>query len=86
MACHANYPLVLTVPLHRVTAHWWDAHRGPFYGTRLNRHGEERIGSNASEIPLDCTHFCNSPFMYQPLWWAIGRVASTLPLMGSAVP
>ena len=61
-------PNVLTVPLHRISTLWWGAHIG------LNSPN----GTSAEDRYLvpDCTHYCNSPFLYQPVWWALAKGAA----------
>ena len=48
-------PRVLVAPLHWLTSDWHDLHPG----YRGKTYG------------LDCTHWCYSPFTYEPIWWAI---------------
>jgi len=50
---------VLFVPLHLATATLWDAHLG------VARDGRQ----------ADCTHYCPAPFLWEPLWGAIGEAA-----------
>lgn len=47
---------VILVPLDRVTRGAWDSHFG--FGKFQGR-------------GMDCTHFCNGPFLWEPLWWAL---------------
>ena len=73
-ACAAHAPHVHIVPLHRVSSLWWSAH----VGMNLERHAKLMGGNpwkttyDRYEMP-DCTHFCPSPFLYQPVWWALAR-------------
>ena len=48
---------MLWVPLNALTPGWSDEHPG-----YLNKTGS-----------LDCTHFCNSEFLFEPLWWSIRK-------------
>lgn len=48
------------VPLHALTRPHWDAHIG---------------AGNYLGAP-DCTHFCAGPFLWEPLWWAVGAAAT----------
>ena len=77
LACQESYPHVLTVPLHKLTAWWWDAHRGLVTEHSFSRHGQEVIRPDEYTMVADCTHYCNSPFLYQPLWWALGLALRT---------
>ena len=45
----------LLLPLHELTATYWEAHVG------IGRDGRQ----------ADCTHFCPSPFMWERFWWAL---------------
>ena len=45
----------LLLPLHEMTATYWEAHVG------IGRDGRQ----------ADCTHFCPSPFMWERFWWAL---------------
>ena len=47
------------VPLHLATATLWDAHLG------VARDGRQ----------ADCTHYCPAPFLWEPLWGALGEAA-----------
>ena len=47
------------VPLHLATATLWDAHLG------VARDGRQ----------ADCTHYCPAPFLWEPLWGALGDAA-----------
>ncbi|KAL1520917.1 hypothetical protein AB1Y20_022477 [Prymnesium parvum] len=51
------------------TMEWrWKSHHGNAIRTTVN---------NRSKGVVDCTHNCVSPFLYEPLWWAIRLVASS---------
>ena len=61
-AVHAAGNHVALVPLHLISQHWWSAMRGAM--------------SNAFPEPktptfVDCTHYCLTPYLLQPLWWAV---------------
>ena len=62
-------PHVLVAPWHAVSRHLWDQHPGN-HGTRRAERKHYLF-----KRTLDCTHFCYSPFVYEPLWWAIGEAA-----------
>lgn len=57
----ASFPGMLLVPLHWLTKSWAGAHP------------EFRPSVKA----LDCTHFCQTPFAFEPFWWAVHIVADT---------
>ena len=88
-SCAEHAPHVVTVPLHRVSSLWWNAH----VGMNLERHAKLMGGNpwkttyDRYEIP-DCTHFCPSPFLYQPVWWALAKAVAAHGrlLAGSAPP
>jgi hypothetical protein len=62
-----KYPHVLMVPMHLVNGHAWTAHPGWAGTTRFVSHkdGVHR------KLTLDCTHYCYTPLLYEPLWLAL---------------
>ena len=65
----------LTMPMHLLSQHWWDAHPGT-RPPRAATKQEPVLGSrNSTSLVLDCTHHCYSPYMWEPLWWAIVETA-----------
>ena len=69
---HPHHPRVLVVPWHLLTRDWWAAHPG---STKEAWTGETKIDA-AGKLILDCSHFCYSPFLYEPLWWALSASLS----------
>ena len=61
-------PHVALVPAHLLSRGWWDAHAGT---SALTWRGEAKPGS---KVLFDCTHFCYSPFLYEPIWWALSQI------------
>ena len=55
---------VPVIPLHLLSGTWWDAHPG--------------LRPDESHATTDCTHFCASPFLFEPVWWAV-RTALAAP-------
>jgi hypothetical protein len=55
---------VPVIPLHLLSSTWWDAHPG--------------LRPDKSHATTDCTHFCASPFLFEPVWWAV-RTALAAP-------
>ena len=76
-------PNVLTIPLHRISRLWWGAHIGiqiEALCARKYSHGcpSHKIPWTTPEdryVLPDCTHHCHSPFLYQPVWWALAKGA-----------
>ena len=58
-------PHVLLIPLHTITNDWWAQHPGT---AGLKRYVSKNIQNKTT---TDCTHLCYSPWLYEPLWWAI---------------
>jgi hypothetical protein len=52
-------PHVVTVPIHRLSRTWHDAHPNL----------RKPVGSH--KLALDCTHLCFVRWRFVPLWWAI---------------
>ena len=69
---HPRHRRVLVVPWHLLTRDWWAAHPG---STKEAWTGETKIDA-AGKLILDCSHFCYSPFLYEPLWWALSASLS----------
>ena len=30
-----------------------------------------QLANASATLPVDCTHHCYGPFLYEPIWWAI---------------
>lgn len=81
-----RFPRVLLVPLHRTSRLWGDAHLGmmPELRCAQSADGRCKLDSIPWQLPedrfiiADCTHFCPSPFLYQPVWWAIRQAVDSL--------
>ena len=58
-------PRVLLIPLHTISNDWWAQHPGT---AGLKRFVSKYIQRKTT---TDCTHLCYSPWLYEPLWWAI---------------
>ena len=71
-AAHTYAPHVLVAPFHSVSNGLWDQHPGQHGTKRFQKH------NYVYKPTLDCTHFCYSPFLYEPLWWAIGQAADQM--------
>ena len=76
----ARYPRVAVAPLTTLSRSWWDMHIGA-----TSRSWRGVAYSNASRVRVDCTHFCYSLFLLEPVWWALRLVVrataeSTLPV------
>lgn len=71
-------PHVLVVPLHQPSVHWWHQHPGTNGLTRFISKAHRR------KTTTDCTHVCYSPWLYEPLWWAL-RVAADAAQSGRRV-
>ena len=81
LAAAERTPHVMTIPLHRISSLWWSAH----VGMNLDQLGlPSTTPYDRYEVP-DCTHFCASPFLYQPLWWALAKVAAPRLLLNRAI-
>jgi hypothetical protein len=61
---------VLLVP----TLPWMHAYWDSALGSRPN----VIPGDPASPRVADCTHFCEGPFLWEPLWWALAVAAHSL--------
>ena len=64
---HLRHPRVLVVPWHLLTRDLWSAHPG---ASKQAWTGEVKTDARGRSI-LDCSHLCYSPFLYEPLWWAL---------------
>lgn len=72
MARRKKYPHVTVIPLHILSRAWWDLKFGASGARPVP--GRPQLAS----LILDCTHLCYSPFIYEPLWWALDAVASSI--------
>ena len=67
---HSQTSNITIVPWHLLTRDWWDTHGGL---SEINwRNHPVRAGDR--KLMLDCTHYCYTPFLYEPLWWSFDRV------------
>jgi len=66
----SRQPNVLLVPMHWLTSAWDGRHPG--------------IRSRRGERTIDCTHFCFTPFLYEPVWWTLRAAISAA--TGNAIP
>ena len=71
----ARYPRVAVAPLTTLSRSWWDMHIG---ATSHSWRGVAYAGANATtaaaQMRVDCTHFCHSLFLWEPVWWALRLV------------
>jgi hypothetical protein len=73
LALLPHYPHLLLLPMHAASAPLWQAHPG---GEGTVRHADTMRyhGVTLRKTAVDCTHACYSPFLYEPLWEALGLV------------
>lgn len=74
MRIAARYPRVAVAPLTTLSRGWWDMHIG---ATSHSWRGVAYAGANATAAKaarVDCTHFCYSLFLWEPVWWAVRLV------------
>mmetsp|Transcript_32218 Transcript_32218/g.73841 ORF Transcript_32218/g.73841 Transcript_32218/m.73841 type:complete len:272 (+) Transcript_32218:486-1301(+) len=65
-----HMPNVTIIPLHILSSKWWNLHQG---ATTDNWRGLGKGCGRSGKICIDCTHFCYSPFMFEPVWWALWK-------------
>ena len=65
-------PHVMLVPQHEISRFWWDQHPG------VNSHAKSVVRGALFKSTTDCTHFCYSPFLYEPIWWALRQLTANL--------
>ena len=85
----ARYPRVAVAPLTTLSRSWWDMHlggtsrswRGVAYAasanataTRVADWWRSAGGTQLWSTRVDCTHFCHSLFLWEPVWWALRLV------------
>ena len=70
-------PRVLLIPLHTISNDWWAQHPGT---AGLKRFVSKYIQRKTT---TDCTHLCYSPWLYEPLWWAISLGMESLGLIAA---
>ena len=81
-----QFPHVIAVPLGALSSNWWDAHQGLYLDNRCKPMGGGAcmlrtipwVQPEPRKMTPDCTHYCHSPFLYQAVWWALSRAASTI--------
>lgn len=77
MRIAARYPRVAVAPLTTLSRGWWDMHIGAtsrsWRGVAYDRAGSTNA-STAAKARVDCTHFCYSLFLWEPVWWALRLV------------
>ena len=61
------------VPWHSLTLQWWDTHVGVSETTWKGN----PVQAGDHKLMLDCSHYCYTPFLYEPLWWALDLVAKS---------
>ena len=73
MRIAARYPRVAVAPLTSLSRNWWDMHIG---ATTHSWRGVTYAGANdaSAKVRVDCTHFCYSLFLWEPVWWALRLV------------
>lgn len=77
---------VTTIPLHRLSRSWSDAHTFFRPGataapSRADLHhpvNSSRLTMNLPSWVPDCTHYCSDPFLWRPVLWAISTVLAEL--------
>ena len=88
MRIAARYPRVAVAPLTTLSRNWWDMHigatsrswRGLAYAARANATGA------GAKVRVDCTHFCYSLFLLEPVWWALRLVVRATDGRAAAMP
>ena len=69
---HARSRRIRLLPYFNLTRPRWDMH----VAEATQQHGSS--DGSPRRVVCDCTHFCYSPFLYEPLWWAIGQAADQM--------
>ena len=75
MRIAARYPRVAVAPLTTLSRSWWDMHIGASsHSWRGVAYAGANVSAGASKARVDCTHFCYSLFLWEPVWWALRLV------------
>ena len=78
---HSQTSNITIVPWHLLTRNWWDTHGGLSETNWRNN----PVKASDHKLMLDCTHYCYTPFLYEPLWWSFDRVIKGQVLTEAAV-